>query len=229
MASIHSVTTKEQKEKRVAGVRNWVLFGILLVSSLLTVLLWLPKRPPNLVREARTLYDAVQSADGETLMRYALPQEIEENNLTPDKLSKIFREIWMKRFQRMKTIGGIMTEDNGEQGCVALDVVFPSGQRLNVGTATYLVAGQAKAPILRHVFGAWMMEYFATHNEKFTLESRNRAVIEGLRKDGPFLKSLGIRSLSDINFPSGFAMVPLDQLDRRYEAWNASLARSKGP
>jgi hypothetical protein len=216
-------------KKSKVGLRNWVLFGILLVSTSLTVLLWLPKRPPNLVREARMLYDAVQSADGETLMRYAFPQEIEENNLTPAKLSKLFREIWVKRFQRMKTIGGIVTQDNGEQGCVNLEVEFPSGQRLNVGTSTYLVAGQAKAPILRHVFGAWMMEYFATHNEKFTLESRNRAVIEGLRKDGPFLKSLGIRSLSDINFPSGFAMVPLDQLDRRYEAWNASLARSKGP
>lgn len=190
----------------------------MLVSSLLTVLLWLPKRPPNLVREARTLYDAVQSADGETLMRYAFPQEIEENDLTPEKLSKLFREIWVKRFQRMKTIGGIVTQDYGEQGCVNLEVEFPSGQRLNVGTSTYLVARQAKAPILRQVFGAWMMEYFSTHNEKFTLESRNRAVIEGLRKDGAFLKSLGIRSLSDINFPSGFAMVPLEGLDRRYEA-----------
>jgi hypothetical protein len=73
------------------------------------------------------------------------------------------------------------------------------------------------------------MKYFAPHNEKFPLEPKNRAVIEGLRKDGSFRKGLGIRSLSEINFPNGFEMVPLDGLDRRYEAWNASLARSNGP
>ena len=34
-------------KKSKVGLRNWVLFGILLVSTSLTVLLWLPKRPPT--------------------------------------------------------------------------------------------------------------------------------------------------------------------------------------
>jgi hypothetical protein len=42
----------------------------------------------------------------------------------------------VKRFQRMKTIGGIVTQDNGEKSCVNLEAGFPSGQRLNVGTST---------------------------------------------------------------------------------------------
>ena len=201
---------------------------ILLLASMWAAvfLIWWLRRPPRLEVEARNLLEAMQSGDGSVLQHYAFPEEVAANALSPDKLRRVYMEIVIPRLNQLKRSGNMELQNFGDQGVAGYDVATKYGRRFSMSADVYPVDGEIRSPVLRSVFGAWLMDYYSTHDEPFDLLTRNKAIIAGVRADREKLRAIGVVAVSDIDVISGtVTMLPIDSLDTHYERWNASLEK----
>lgn len=194
-----------------------IRLGVLLaVCVALTAGIWWLRREPSLESSGKQVFEAMVQGDGRTLLRYALPEEISANNLTREKISRLYHELILPRLAVSPTLAPAIT--NGGNGYVDL-----SNDKFAVMVVD--TVNGPRASITTKLLEAWSDEYHRRNNLKWSVLSRCDAVIEGVTKDRKVLDELGIRSLYELDIMSGKVKeIPVATLAAEYRKWRDQLS-----
>jgi hypothetical protein len=214
--------SKNRKEtaKRPKVVRWLVLIAVLWVAI---GLVWWMRRPATLDREAGRFLDAMLTSDGNAMLAYAFPEEVQANKLTPEKLHRLYAELINPRLNKLENKSEITTQNRRTNGFAGFDAQTLTGREVGVGTSVYLHDAGAKGSVFENLYIAWIAEYLGEHSETMNLQVRNQAVLNGLLQDEAKLKEIGITHLSSYNIDRGdIKLIPLEEMISGYRRWVAN-------
>ncbi len=217
------------RERRKWSTRTKLLVLAAIWAGIAVV--WYLRRERSLDVEARIALEAMMDANGSYLKQIAFEEELESNpELTAEKLSSLYTHLIIPRIRALKKNSNVVLQDNIDQGVASFEIETKFGFRLTMAAEMYRADNRAKCSVLRPLYGAWIMEHFASRDLPFTLLHRNEAVLVGMRKDREALRQAGIKALSDVQIGEGrLIMTNVDDMITRYEAWNKSIVAKGTP
>lgn len=190
----------------------------------MTALIWMSRRPPNLAVEARRVFDAELAGDGATLFDYAFPEEINANELTPERLAELYHRLILPRLGDRSGWQPTSVSANGSRGSAVRSVFSPTGGSVDFAGDVYLVDSGVKSPVTQKLLVAWQKEYFDRHAPANMAYDRIDAILEGYRNDRKALAELGVKALCDVDYLHGKVnLIDVDRIEDQYSNWRRLL------
>lgn len=186
------------------------------LAVILVSITWIRARP-SLETSGRNVFAAMTTGDGRSLIRYALPEEISANNLTAEKISRLYRDLILPRLDVTPDLkpssvyiqNGLAQLENGKFGVMIVETM--NGHRASITTK---------------LLEAWSQDYHRRNKLQWSVESRIDAVIEGVTTDRRALEALGITTLFELDIFSGQVKpIPVATLADEYRKWREQLAK----
>jgi len=186
------------------------------------------RRPVDLAAAALQLFQAQLEADGQTLVKMALPEEVAANSLTARKAQRLYQELILPRLGVGTTLKPSRVTANASKGSAAAVVRTTGGGSVELEADVYLVDEGIGSPITQRLFVAWQKAYYEEHKPVDPILDRIEAVVAGFEKDRATLEDIGIRALCDIDYAAGkVKLIPLDSLEQQYATWRTSILESR--
>lgn len=206
------------------GVK-WALSVVLLMVS---VGIWVARRPIDLAVAARQLFEAQLIADGPNLLKLSLREEIAANSLTAEKAGRLYRELILPRLGVSGSLKPTRIIANASKGSASSIISTKQGGSVEFEADVYLVDDGVGSPITQRLFVAWQKSYYDDHKAGDVIMDRISAILDGYKADRERLAAIGIRALCDVDYGAGkVKLIPLDGLERQYGDWRNSLLESR--
>jgi hypothetical protein len=215
--------------KRRRTARIALVLAIVVPALVLGFAWWLDqlrieaeKAGPHLDEVAFSAFEAMMRADGEALLELTFEEEIEKNQLTPEKLYAVYSELVLPRLAAATRRPGDVKAGYEKMGLGGFEYATALDYEMPICAEVYMTPKGLRLSALTPLFHAWMIEYFSVNGEVFNLESRNKAMLAGLQKDAKKLEEIGITHLPLVRVPElKITMVPIGKFGRGYERWVA--------
>ncbi len=187
------------KQRMPLGNRKRIFFvGACFVC--LGFIVWWSLRNPLRARAAVAI-DSLANGQYEQLYQLAVPEEINEGGLSRKVWSNICEKLVKPRLEGLATLGksDVFMMNEGRTAQATVPVRLPNGDLSELAFILNQTEEGGKAGLLQTVlWQAWILDYRAHRSTRFGPGDVTRARLEGLKKDKPFLDSLGVTGfLSD--------------------------------
>lgn len=202
--------------------RSKIFIGFALAGALGIWLLYGLFRPTSITREASSLLSAALEGNGDTLYKFSFEKERKYLKLTPAKLDALWRRLVIPRFNRLAKRGPVSAmalNDPPSQGVAYVDLSDGVGRRYQLSTAVWATDEGPRYTVLNYLLAAWNIEYLVARDRPITRETIRLARAEGLRRDLPALREIGI---------AGYVPMEPDSSPIPWEEYQQRLVRATG-
>ena len=173
------------------------------VSSAVLLLTIIARRERPLPRVAEEYSRALVNCDGRHLMNHTWEEEARANSYTSEKLERLCNELIKPVVQRFRRSEETTVQDNGRQAVAALPLRSSRGVPREFSVTMQRTGFGDKTSFSTKIVSAWVLSYELDKNLEANLESVLPAMAAGWKRDGPLLKSLGIRYWARENYETG--------------------------
>ncbi|MBS1717709.1 MAG: hypothetical protein JSS72_08255 [Armatimonadetes bacterium] len=181
--------------------------------------------PPTPLEKAATRgLMAKETGDGKVLYDLCFPQEKQRLDLTPAKISQIYRDLVLPRFAMFKKVGepDVSINSSHDQAFASQKYMDAQGHTIDMDCNPFYAPGGGYDDPMQGLSEAWILEYQVAKGIPGTTRSWYAAQAQGLRHDRAYLERLGVNGLVDMKGN-------MDSWDRLLVAYDTIAATGRPP
>lgn len=152
---------------------------------------WL-SREPRLDDVAETVTEAAYTGNASVLLRYAWPDEVKLNGLTPAKIDALWREAVFPHLKGLHRTKGADKRASDHQGVDWIYLEDNAGHLLVFGATPDLTDDGPRQTIQDFMFQAWLWDYVLSKGIPYENRSIYKAYLRGIAEHQAFFKSIGM-------------------------------------